>query len=94
MSPNPKPALISWRSPLREDAVGLVADPAGSLWIWSPATYTDVEPVIAIDATDTRGFSKRTADNAGLNEGREDLYRLEKGRGEGQCAGTYPYGYV
>ncbi len=48
----------------------------------------------AIDATDIRGSSKRTADSAGLNEGGEDVQELEKARLEGQYAGTSPCGCV
>ena len=55
-----------------------MADLAGFLWMWSLATYTDVEPVIAMDATDIRGSSKRIVDNAGLNESREYVNRLKK----------------
>ena len=83
-SPNPEPPLVSWRSPLREDAVGSVADPAGSAWMWSPTNPTDVEPATAIDATDIRRSSKRTADSAGLDEGGEGVQRLEKARRAGQ----------
>ena len=71
-----------------------MADPAGSSWMWSPATHTDVEPVIAIDATEIRGSSKRTADNAGLSESGEYVHRLKKAQRTGQYAGTSPYGYV
>ena len=41
-------------------------------------SLTNVEPIIAIDVTDIRGFSKRIADSADLNEGGEGVYRLEK----------------
>ena len=93
-SPNPEPPLVSWRSPLREAAVGLVTDPTGSAWMWSPTSPTDVEPVTAMDATDIRGSSKRTADSAGLNEGGEGVQGLEKARREGQYAGTSSCGCV
>ena len=60
-----------------------MADPAGSSGMWSPATHTDVEPVIAMDATDIRGSSKRTADNIGLNESGEYIHRLKKAQRAG-----------
>ncbi len=50
--------------------------------------------MIAINATDIRGSSKRTVDNAGLNEGGEGIYRLKKAQREGQYTGTYPRGYL
>ncbi len=53
---------------------------------------TNVEPVIAMDATDIRGSSKRTADSAGLNKGGEGVHRLEKARRAGQCADISPCG--
>ena len=40
----------------------------------------DVEPATAMDATDVRGSSKRTADSIGLKEGGESRHRLEKAR--------------
>lgn len=36
-----------------------------------------------MNAIDIRGFSKRTVDNIDLNEGGEDIYRLEKAQREG-----------
>ncbi len=62
--------------------------------MWSPTSPTDAVPVRAMDATDIRGSSKRTADSAGLNEGGEDVQELEKARLEGQYAGTSPCGCV
>ena len=41
-------------------------------------TYTDVEPIIAIDVINIRGSFKRIADNAGLNESEEYIHRLKK----------------
>ena len=64
-----------------------MADPAGSAWMWSPKNPTDVEPTTAMDATDIRRSSKRTADSAGLDEGGEGVQRLEKARRAGQYAG-------
>ena len=46
--------------------------------MWSLATYTDVKPIIAIDVTEIRGFSKRIVDNIDLSESREYIYRLKK----------------
>ena len=51
--------------------------------MWSPTSPTDVEPVTAMDATDIRLSSKRTADSAGLNEDGEGVQGLKKARGEG-----------
>ena len=82
------PELSLWRSRLREEAVESLADPAGSSWMWSPTIPIDGERVTAIDPTDIRGSFKRTANNAGLREGGEGVYRLEKARCEGQYAGT------
>ena len=48
----------------------------------------------AMSATDIRDSSKRTADSAGLNEGREGGHRLEKAWRAGQCAGSRRYGRV
>ncbi len=47
-----------------------------------------------MDIIDIRGFFKRTADSAGLNEGGEDVQELEKARLEGQYAGTSLCGCV
>ena len=85
-SPNPELPLVSWRSPLREDAVGSMVDPAGSAWMWSPTSPTDVVPATAMDATGIRRSSKRTADSADLNESGEDVQRLEKTRRADQYA--------
>lgn len=46
--------------------------------IWSPTHFIDAE--ITIGATDIRDSSKRKAASAGLDEGRESGYRLEKVR--------------
>ena len=54
--------------------------------MWSPTRLTEVEPVTATGATNVRDSSKRTADSAGLNEGGEGVYRLEKARRAGQFA--------
>ncbi|MCJ1455415.1 hypothetical protein MMC28_005770 [Mycoblastus sanguinarius] len=79
-SPNPEPPLVSWRSPLREDAVGSAADQTGSPWMWSPTRPPDAESMTVRGATGIRDSSKRTVDRAGLNEGGEGVYRLEKAR--------------
>ena len=92
--PTPEPSLSSWRSPLREDAAGIAAGQADSPWTWSPTGSTDAEPVTAIDATDIRDSSKRTADKAGLNDGGESTHRLEKVRCAGECVGLYYRGRV
>ena len=80
---SPNPELSLWRSPLREEAVELLAGPAGSLWMWSLTIPIDDEPVIATNPTDIRGSFKRIANNVGLYEGGEGVYRLEKARCEG-----------
>ena len=46
--------------------------------MWSPATYTDVKPIIAINVIDIRGSFKYIVDNIGLNESREYINRLKK----------------
>lgn len=86
-SPNPELSLVSWQSPLREDAVGSVADRAGSPSMWSPTRLMEAEPVTATSATNVRDSFKGTADITGLNEGWEDMHRLEKARRTGQFAG-------
>ncbi len=88
------PSLISWRSPLREDAVGIATCQAGSSWMWSPTRPTNAELVTAMGATDIRGSSTPTADSAGLNEGREGGRRLETAWCTGHCAGPNLYGRV
>lgn len=80
---NPEPPLVSWQSLLQEDAVGSVADRAGSPSMWSPTHLTEAEPVTATGATNVRDSSKRTADCAGLNKGGEGVHRLEKARRTG-----------
>ncbi|KAK3174026.1 hypothetical protein OEA41_001270 [Lepraria neglecta] len=47
--------------------------------MWSLTSPTKAEPVLAIDATDIRDSSKRTADSAGLNESGR-VHRLKKAR--------------
>lgn len=91
--PNPKSLLVLWRSPLRGDAIGSVADRAGSPSMWSPMRLTDAEPVTTTGATNIRDSSQRTTDRASLDEGGgEDVRRLEKARCEGEFAGPIPVG--
>jgi len=90
----PEPSLVSWRSPLREGAVGIAACQAGSPWMWSPTVPTDAEPVTATGATDIQDSSTRIADSAGLNEGGEGGRRLETAWCTGQCAGPNLHGRV
>ena len=47
-----------------------------------------------VTATGLRDFSKRTADNAGLNEGGESAHRSEKVRYAGECVGLRCSGRV
>lgn len=93
-SPNPEPPLVSWQSLPQEDAVRSVADRAGSPSMWSPTHLTEAEPVTATGATSFRASSKRTADSAGLNEGGEDVHRLEEARRAGQFAGPSSCRYI
>ena len=58
--------------------------------MWSLATYTYVEPMIAMNAIDIRGSFKRTVDNADLNESGESVHRLKKAQRVDQYAGTSP----
>lgn len=44
--------------------------------------------------TGLRDFFKRTADNAGLNEGGDSAHRLEKVRCAGECADLHCHGRV
>ena len=55
--------------------------------MWSPTRLMEAEPVTATGVTNIRDSSKRTADNAGLNEDGEGIHRLEKARRTGQFAG-------
>ena len=89
--PTSEPPLVSWRSPLREDAVGPTADLAGSPWIWSPTRPTDAEPMTVMEDSNIRDSSKRTADSASLDEGGEGVRRSEKAQRAGQRASPYPY---
>jgi len=50
--------------------------------------------VTARGATGLRDSSKRTADNAGLNEGGESAHRSEKVRCAGECVGLHRRGRV
>ncbi len=52
------------------------------------------EFITATGATGLRDFSKRTADNAGLNEGGESAHRSEKVRCAGECVDLHCRGRV